>query len=172
MSRYVALLRAVNVGGTSKLPMADLRSIAEELGLGSPRTFIASGNLVFTSDAGESELRQRLEKRIAEHMGKTVPVMIRTAQQMAAVVSANPFADAPGRRVLVTFLAEPPPEGALDDARGLDGERLALGGREIYVDYCGRLLGRSRLRLPAAEKGTARNMNTVQALAEMAAALK
>jgi uncharacterized protein (DUF1697 family) len=140
--------------------------------VGSPRTFIASGNLVFTSDAGESELRQRLENRIAEHMGKVVPVMIRTAEELAAVAAGNPFGDAPGRRVLVTFLAEPPPKGALDDARGLDGERLALGRREIYVDYCGRLLGRSRLRIPAAEKGTARNMNTVQALAEMAAALK
>jgi uncharacterized protein (DUF1697 family) len=170
MTGYVALLRAVNVGGTSKLPMADLRSMAEELGLGSPKTFIASGNLVFTSELGPDELRERLETRIAEHMGKPVPVMIRSAQELAAVAAGNPFADAPGRRVLVTFLSEPPPEGALDDARGLDGERLALGKREIYVDYCGQLLGRSRLRIPAAEKGTARNMNTVQSLAEMAAA--
>ncbi len=171
MSAFVALLRAVNVGGTSKLPMSDLRSIAEELGLGSARTFIASGNLVFTSDQGESQARERLEARIAQHMGKPVPVMIRSAQEMAAVAAGNPFADAPGRRVLVTFLSEPPPEGALEDVRGLDEERLALGTREIYVDYCGRLLGRSRLRIPAAEKGTARNMNTVQALAEMAAAI-
>ncbi len=172
MSGFVALLRAVNVGGTSKLPMADLRSIAEELDLGSPRTFIASGNLVFTSDEGESELREKLETRIARHMGKTVPVMIRTAEEMAAVAAGNPFADAPGRRVLVTFLAEPPPKDALEDLRGHEGERLALGTREIYVDYCGRLLGRSRLRIPPAEKGTARNMNTVQALAEMAAAVQ
>ena len=168
MTAYVALLRAVNVGGTSKLPMADLRRIAEELGFGSPRTFIASGNLVFTSDANESEVREALEKALAEHMGKPVPVMVRTAAEMAAVAKANPFADAPGKRVLAIFLSEQPPKNALDEAKGHDGERMALGKREIYVDYCGTLLGRSKLRIPAATSGTARNMNSVAKLAELA----
>ena len=168
MTSYVALLRAVNVGGTSKLPMAELKALAEEIGLGSPRTFIASGNLVFTSDESEAAVRERLEERLESHMGKRVPVMVRSAAEIAAVAMANPFKDAPGRRVLVTFLAEAPPKDALDGARGLDGERLALGKREIYVDYCGRLLGRSKLKIPAAEAGTARNMNTVTKLAEMA----
>ena len=168
MTAFVALLRAVNVGGTGKLPMAELKSIAEELGFGSPRTFIASGNLVFTSAKSEASVRAALEKRLAEHMGKPVAVMVRTAAEIAAVARANPFPDAPGRRVLVTFLTEPPPSNALDEAKGLDGERLALGKREIYVDYCGTLLGRSKLRIPAADKGTARNMNSVAKLAEMA----
>jgi uncharacterized protein (DUF1697 family) len=168
MTSYVALLRAVNVGGTSKLPMADLRRIADEIGFANARTLIASGNLVFASADKEAVVREKLEKRLAEHMGKPVPVMIRTAAEMAAVAAANPFGDSPGRRVLVSFLNEPPPADALDHARGLDGERMALGTREIYVDYCGRLLGRSRLRIPAADKGTARNMNTVAKLADMA----
>ena len=172
MTVFVALLRAVNVGGTSKLSMSDLKRIAEELGFGSPRTFIASGNLLFTSDKSEAQVTKALEKALAEHMGKPVPVMVRTATEMAAVAKANPFGDAPGRRVLVTFLSEPPPKDALEQARGLDGERLALGKREIYVDYCGTLMGRSKLRIPAAEKGTARNMNTVRKLAEMAGALQ
>ncbi len=167
MTAYVALLRAVNVGGTSKLPMADLKRIAEELGFGSPITFIASGNLIFTSDGGQGEVRDALEEGVAKHMGKPVPVMIRTAREMAAVAKANPFADAPGRRVLVTFLPEPPSGDALDHVRGRDGERLALGKREIYVDYCGTLLGRSKLVIPAAAKGTARNMNSVAKLAEL-----
>ena len=168
MTGYVALLRAVNVGGTGKLPMAELKRIAEELGFGSPRTFITSGNLVFSSDDSEASVRDRLEKSLARHMGKPVPVMVRTAAEMAAVAKANPVPDAPGRRVLVTFLPDPPRKEALDEARGVDGERMALGKREIYVDYCGRLLGRSRLRIPAAEKGTGRNMNTVAKLAELA----
>jgi uncharacterized protein (DUF1697 family) len=170
VTAFIALLRAVNVGGTGKLPMAALRAIAEELGLGNPRTLIASGNLVFTSDGTDAEARALLEERLAEHMGKRVPVLIRTAAEMAAVAAANPFSDAPGRRVLVTFLSHAPPADALDDARGLDGERLALGRREIYIDYCGALLGRSKLRVPSAANGTARNMNTVQKLADMAAA--
>lgn len=168
MTVFVALLRAVNVGGTAKLPMAELKRIAEELGFKSPRTFIASGNLLFASDRRKAEVRAALERALAEHMGKPVAVMVRTAAEMAGVASANPFADAPGQRVLVTFLAEPPPPDALGQARGLDGERLALGKREIYVDYCGALPGRSKLRIPAAATGTARNMNSVARLAEMA----
>lgn len=165
---FVALLRAVNVGGTSKLPMQELKGIAEQLGFDNPRTYIASGNLIFASPKSEDAVRALLEKRLERHMGKPVPVMVRTASEMADVVAANPFTDAPGRRVLVTFLREPPPEDALEQARRLDGERLALGKREIYVDYCGTLLGRSKLVIPAGATGTARNMNTVAKLAELA----
>ena len=157
MTVYVALLRAVNVGGTSKLPMAELRSLAEDLGLAQPRTYIASGNLLFQSDLGADAVRERLEDALAKHMNKPVPVMIRTAEEVAAVADRNPFKDAPGRRVLAIFLNEPPPKDCLDQARGLDGERLALGTREIYVDYCGALLGRSKLAIrlqQAAQRGT------------------
>ena len=168
MTAYVALLRAVNVGGTGKLPMNDLKRIAEVLGLENPRTFIASGNLIFSSGKDEAALLRLLERALAEHMGKPVAVMLRTAAEMAAVADANPFGDAPGRRVLVTFLPEAPPKDALEAARNVDGERLALGSREIYVDYCGTLLGRSKLVIPAAARGTGRNMNTVAKLAELA----
>ena len=168
MTVYVALLRAVNVGGTAKLPMAELKQFAEELGFDSPRTYIASGNLLFSSGLSEAQVREMLEARLAPHMGRHVPVMVRTAAEMAAVAKANPFKDAPGNRVLATFLPGSPPADALDQARGVDGERLALGTREIYVDYCGALLGRSKLKIPAAVAGTARNMNTVAKLAELA----
>ena len=168
MTVYVALLRAVNVGGTSRLPMADLKRIAGGLGFDDAQTFIASGNLIFSSGGSEGQVRSRLEAALAEYMGKPLPVMIRTAAEMAAVVKANPFKDAPGRRVLAIFLPEKPAKDALEQARGLDGERLALGKREIYVDYCGPLLGRSRLKIPAAVAGTARNMNTIARLVELA----
>jgi uncharacterized protein (DUF1697 family) len=168
VTAYLALLRAVNVGGTGKLPMTELKQIAGELGLGSPRTFIASGNLVFTSDESESKVREMLEKRLADHMGKPVAVMVRTAAEMAAVVKANPFADEPGNRVIVTFLPDAPARDALDDVRNLDDERMALGKREIYVAYGPRGLGKSKLRIPVVATGTARNMNSVAKLAEMA----
>ena len=168
MTAYVALLRAVNVGGTSKLPMADFRQIADSLGFASARTFIASGNLIFRSDRDDGQVRALIEDALAEYMGKPMPVMVRTATEMRAVADANPFADAPGRRVLVTFLNDAPPANALAEARRHDGERLALGAREIYVDYCGTLLGRSKLKIPVAMPGTARNMNTVTKLAQLA----
>ncbi len=98
MTGYVALLRGVNLVGKSTLKMADLKAIAEELGLDRPRTFIASGNLLFASGEPEEKLRRMLEERLQAHMGKDVRVMLRTADEMAAVVRANPFPDAPGNQ--------------------------------------------------------------------------
>ena len=168
MTVYVALLRAVNVGGTGKLSMADLRRIAEGLGFDSPRTYIASGNLLFRSNDSETKVQGKLEAALTTHLGKSATVVVRTAAEMAVVVAANPFKDAPGRRVLATFLSAKPPKNAIEEARFVDGERLALGKREIYVDYCGTMLGRAKLKIPAAAAGTARNMNTVAKLAELA----
>lgn len=168
MTVYVALLRGVNLVGNSTLKMADLKEIAGELGLASARTYIASGNLLFSSDEPEEKLRQMLEKRLQEHMGKGVGVMLRTAKEVEAAVGANPFTDAPGNRVQVFFMNEAPPEGLLETARNMDHERIAAGAREVYVAYGEKGIGRSRLRIPAAEAGTARNMNTVAELAELA----
>ena len=168
MTSYVALLRGVNLVGKSSLKMTDLKSIAEELGLQSARTFIASGNLLFVSNRPEEKLRRMLEKRLREHMGKDVGVMLRTAGEMEAAVEANPFTDRPGNRVQAFFMNEAPPADLLDTVRNQDDERVAAGAREVYVAYGEKGIGRSRLRIPAAEAGTARNMNTVARLAEMA----
>ena len=168
MTAYVALLRAVNLMRTGRIAMSDLRTIAEDVGFGSPRTFIASGNLLFTSNQSEAQVRAALEKALAAHLGKPVAVMVRTAAEIADVAKANPFPDAPTNRVLAIFLSEPPPNDALNEARGREDERMALGKREIYVDYGTPGVGRSKLRIPAAAKGTARNMNSVARLAELA----
>jgi uncharacterized protein (DUF1697 family) len=166
---YVALLRAVNVGGTSKLPMAELRAMCEQAGFAGVRTYIASGNALFRSALAEHEVVAALESRLAAYAGKPVGVLVRTAAEMAAVLAANPFPDAPGNRVMAIFLDRPPPAGALEHASGRKGEALALGRREIYVHY-DEGMADSRLRIPAAKTGTARNINTIARLAEMAAA--
>jgi uncharacterized protein (DUF1697 family) len=167
MTAFVALLRAVNVGGTGKLPMAELKRIAEELGFGSPRTFIASGNLLFTCDLSESEVRESLEGALGARMGKPVSVLVRTAREMAAIAAANPFADEPGNRVVAIFLDASPAKDTANVAKNVADERIALGRREIYVHFP-RGQGPSKLQIPAAAKGTARNMNSVAKLAEMA----
>jgi uncharacterized protein (DUF1697 family) len=166
MTAFVGLLRAVNVGGR-KLVMADLKAVADGLGLGAPKTFIASGNLLFTSSGSEGEVKAQLEAALTKHMGKPVGVMVRTAKEMAAVAEANPFADEPGNKVVAIFLDEAPPKGAAEQAKNVVDERMALGVREIYVHYPSGQ-GRSKLRIPAAANGTARNMNTVTKLAELA----
>ena len=166
MTAYVALLRAVNVGGR-QLAMADLKAVAEELGLGSPKTYIASGNLLFTSSHSEAELKAFLEARLTKHIGKPVAVMIRGADELADATANNPFADEPGNKVAAIFLDEPPPARAFDSATGIADERMALRAREIYVHYPAGM-GQSKLKIPAAAKGTARNMNTVAKLAALA----
>jgi uncharacterized protein (DUF1697 family) len=173
MTSYVALLRGVNLVGKSTLKMADLKAIAEELSLRSARTFIASGNLLFLSNEPEERLRRMLEKGLQQHMGKDVRVMLRTANEMEAVVRANPFADAPARAVQAFFLNEAPPANLLETVRNqAEDERIAAGAREVYVAYGEKGIGRSRLRIPAAEAGTARNMNTVARLAKLAREMK
>lgn len=166
--RYVALLRAVNVGGTGKLPMAELKAMCESAGFAGVRTYIASGNVVFASALDEAAVKAALERQLAAYAGKPVGVLVRTALEMAGVLAANPFPEAPGNRVVAIFLDAPPPTDALTDVRGQVGERLALGRREIYVHY-GDGMADSRLAIKAAAQGTARNMNTVGRLAAMAA---
>ena len=166
MTSYVALLRGVNIGGRL-LKMQDLKSIAVEIGLDSPRTYIASGNLLFESGKSELVLKRELEAALKAHFGKAVAVMLRTAQELGAAVSANPFRDEPGNKVVAIFLDSPPPADAKANAVHLSDERVALGQREIYVHYPSGI-GGSKLRIPAALAGTARNMNTVARLADLA----
>ena len=110
-----------------------------------------------------------LEKDLQKHMGKEVRVMLRTADEMEAVLKANPFADQAGNSVQAFFMNEPPPRDLLSTVRNkADDERIATGSREVFVAYGERGIGKSRLRIPAAETGTARNMNTVAKLAELA----
>jgi uncharacterized protein (DUF1697 family) len=167
MTRYIALLRAINVGGTGKLPMSDLRAICEEAGFAHVQTYIASGNVLFESKAAASKVKAELEARLHAHAGKQVDVVLRTAAEMSAVLRANPFPKAEARHTYAVFLDEPPPSNALARVAGQQDEEMRLGKREIYVHYPSGM-GRSKLRIPAAKAGTARNMNTVAKLVELA----
>ena len=170
MQAFIALLRAVNVGGTGKLPMTELKIMCEAAGFTSVRTYIASGNVVFQSAKSESQVKAVLDVGLAAYFGKPVGVLVRTAGEMAAIVAGNPFAEMPGNRCVAIFLNEPPPSDALQHVSGQAREQLRLGLREIYGYYPDGQ-GESKLKVPAAKNGTARNMNTVAKLAEMAGGL-
>jgi uncharacterized protein (DUF1697 family) len=169
MASFVALLRAVNVGGTGKLPMSDLKDICEELGFGAVRTYIASGNVVFTSRKSEAAVKAALEKRLEAYAGKPLGVLVRTAAEMAQVLVDNPFPTAAPNRTVAVFLDRAPPADTLAGVRGQRNEQIQLGRREIYIHY-GDGMAKSKLVIAAAKTGTARNMNTVATLARMAAA--
>lgn len=168
MHTYAALLRAVNVGGTGKLPMPELRALCERLGFAHVRTYVASGNVVFQSALSELEVKAALERALEVYAGKPVGVMVRTGKELAAILAANPYSAAPPERTVVIFLDTVPPKDALVNVSGCTTEEIARGKREIYVHYPDGI-GRSKLKIAAAKTGTARNMNTVATLAEWTA---
>jgi len=170
MQAFVALLRAVNVGGTGKLTMTELKAMCESAGFKSVRTYIASGNVVLQSAKTEAKVKAALEAALAAYAGKSVGVLVRTAAEMAAVLAGNPFPGMPANLTHAIFVDDPPPADALKNISGRASEELRLGRREIYVYYPDNM-GEAKLKIPAAKNGTARNMNTVAKLAEMAAAL-
>lgn len=170
MPSYIALLRAVNVGGTGKLPMSELKAMCVAEGFGAVQTYIASGNVVFSANLSEAQIKAALEKRLNAYAGKPVGVIVRTAEEMAEVLAANPFPDTPPNWTYAVFLDSPPPASTLDGIRHQTDEEVRLGKREIYVAY-GEGMGRSKLRIPAGASGTARNINTIAKLAELAASI-
>ncbi|MGA2562761.1 MAG: DUF1697 domain-containing protein [Steroidobacteraceae bacterium] len=166
MGRYVALLRAVNVGGTGTLPMSALKSICRDAGFKGIETYIASGNVVFDSQDGAAQVRSTLMSGLRAYSGKSIGVFVRTAAEMRAVLAGNPFARAPPGYTYAFFLADKPPGDAIAACSGRLDEQIRLGRREIYVYYPSGM-GKSRLRIPAARRGTARNINTIAKLAAM-----
>ncbi|MGV6871210.1 DUF1697 domain-containing protein [Pseudochelatococcus sp. B33] len=170
MPSYVALLRAVNVGGTGKLPMSELKGMCIAEGFAKVQTYIASGNVVFSTDQSELEVKTALEKRLKVFAGKSVGVIVRTAEEMAGVLESNPFPHSPPNWTVAIFLDDPPLADTLDMLQGVEDEEVRLGKREIYVVY-GAGMGRSKLKIPAAANGTARNMNTIARLVELAASM-
>ena len=168
MPRYIALLRAVNVGGTGKLPMADVRAMCLDAGFTRVETYIASGNVVFESKGAPSKVKAELEARLLAYAKKPVGVVLRTAAEMAAVLKANPFPKSEPKFTYAIFLDQRPPRDALEHAVGQSDEEMRLGAREIFVHFPSGM-GRSKRRIPAGKTGTARNMNTIAKLAEMAA---
>jgi uncharacterized protein (DUF1697 family) len=171
MNAYIALLRAVNVGGTGKLPMTELKAMCEAAGFKQVQTYIASGNVVFKSAKTEAQVKATLENALAAYAGKPVGAMVRTAAEMAAVLSGNPFPDKASNRTAAHFLDAAPPADLMKTVSNKTNEEIGPGVREIYVYYPDGM-GQSKLKIPAAKNGTARNMNTVAKLAEMGAGLK
>ena len=102
------MLRAVNVAGTGRLPMAGLKAIGLGCGFESVRTFIASGNLLFDSDSPEADVAKRVADKVEAFFGKPVPLFVRCAAEMADVAAGNPFTDDKPSRVMAHFIADPP----------------------------------------------------------------
>ena len=171
MRRLAAMLRAVNVGGTGKLPMAELRALLAEEGFAEPETLLASGNAVFATADAPGEVERRLEAALKARFGFATDVFVRDRAELEAVIAANPFADFAREqpsRLMVAFLNDDPPEDLNPLTRWATlGEQVARGPRCLYIAYP-QGAGRSKLAnaKTTASKGTSRNWNTVRKLAE------
>uniref|UniRef100_A0AAU2JW47 DUF1697 domain-containing protein n=1 Tax=Streptomyces sp. NBC_00049 TaxID=2903617 RepID=A0AAU2JW47_9ACTN len=176
--KYAALLRGINVGGSKKVPMAELRSVLEGLGHGDVQTYLQSGNAVFSSAKKDpAQLARELEKAIEAHFGFTVACLVVDGAYLRAVADACPFpaAELEGKQLHATFLSEQPDASRFD---AIDGpsylpEEYRIGDRVIYL-HAPNGLGRSELGAalakPAVLKGidaTTRNWNTVTKLVEL-----
>lgn len=178
MAAVAVLLRAVNVGGHGKVPMDRLRAVCEGLGHRDVATYLQSGNVVFRPAAGDpGAVTVGLEAALADAFGARIDVILRTADDLRAVLDGSPFRDeaaADPAKLLVLFLRDVPAADAIDRlaARHKGPERFALVGRDLHIHFPDGL-GRSKLSTPVVEKtvglGTGRNWNTVTALARMTA---
>jgi uncharacterized protein (DUF1697 family) len=167
MATFVALLRAINVGGTGKLPMTELRALCVRLGFSDVRTYIASGNVVFGTTLAAPKAKATLEAALLKKLGKPCQVLIRTGDELEAAIAANPYPEAASNQLLVLFLDAPPDAKVLKDRKIPGRERLALHGRELFVHFPDGM-GASKLKIPFADIGTGRNLNTVRTLLAMA----
>jgi uncharacterized protein (DUF1697 family) len=176
VARLVVLLRGINLGRSRRVAMADLRELLEGLGYQDVRTHLQSGNAVLSTDGAPAAVAEAIEARIAERMDLEVRVVVRTGDELAAMVAADPLGEVardPARRMVI-FLPAPPDRAALRaiEAQDFGDERLEVAGREIHA-WCPGGIGRSPLMAALGDArvspgGTARNWRTVTRLAEMA----
>ena len=177
MARYVALLRGVNLGPTRKISMPQLRELATELGYADVATYIASGNLILSTDKEAATIERELTGAIHTTFGHRVDVTVRTPAELERVLADNPYPDGNPSQVTVAFLTGPVAPTAADKVAALavEGERYAFGDREIYVDYA-HGIGNSKLAAKfSAAVGvgaTVRNVRTVEKLLELAAPVR
>ena len=177
MTRWIALLRGVNVGGGNKIAMPALRDSCERCGFERVATYIQSGNLVFDAAGDEASVTAALRTVLVDEHALAVPVVVRTAKEMDRLADSHPglAAGIDSKYLHVVFLdkrVKRADAARLDRAR-FEPDTFEVDGREIYVTYPGGS-GRSKLTIDVFEKAfgvaaTARNVNTVHKLIELAA---
>ena len=173
------MLRAVNVGGHNKIKMDELRELCESLGFGEPRTFIQSGNVIFRAkEKSLAAIGAKLEAGIEGRFGFRPDAILRTAATLEAAMAASPFAGRDPAKSHITFLKSDPGDRARAQAMAIkiDPEEMHAIGSELHTYYP---LGQGKSKFPAAAvqkaigvPGTARNLNSVAKMLEMARELE
>jgi uncharacterized protein (DUF1697 family) len=135
MASHVALLRGINVGGRNKVPMAELREVVTSLGHTGVSTYIQSGNVLFsTPDSDDARLASALESAISDRFGIWSSVVVRSRDELARILDANPYPDEPNPKfVHVVFMDSEPPAEVLDRIKAAESEAAAKGSRDTVT---------------------------------------
>jgi len=172
--RYVALLRALNVGGNNIVKMDALKALFEAAGLANVKTFIASGNVLFDSPRKAAPLEAHIEKHLRTALGYEVTTFLRSAAEIAETAGEDPFGDPAGAKLYVGFLKDPLSTKGRSYVMGFKGklDDFAFAGREIHW-LCRAASLESPFQSARLEKvlgirATFRNLNTVRKLAKLA----
>lgn len=165
MEKYVSFLRAVNVGGTAKLPMNELKNICDGLGLLSVKTYIASGNVLFKSDFKPSEIKQKLEARLEEYFGKYCEIYIKSNMELIEIIEQNPFKSCAPNRV-ICYLINQIPDDVLLGVKNHKNEDIVKTKSAIFIHY-GEGMADSKLQTPWLKLATGRNMNTIVKISDL-----
>lgn len=172
MNKYIAFLRAINVGGTSIIKMSDLKKMFESFGLENVQTYIQTGNVIFESKEREpSVLEEQIERQLEQAWGKKIQLFVRTIREVATIVKTCPFDPKEGETVFVVILDEKPVKKNIDALLAYRNEfdDFAVKGKEAYH------LRRSREKTMFVNRsveqvigvpGTSRNLTTLKKLAE------
>lgn len=170
MTRYAAFLRGVNVGSGNRIAMAQLRATAERLGYAEVGTYINSGNLVFTTTGTDRRVSETLSAAIRQDFGLDIDVAVRTADEVRAVLAANPYPDGDPSRVTVGFLMQPPAAEAEERMAAVADEPYTFAGTEVWVNYT-RGQAHSKLAVQFSRiigvSATVRNVRTVGKVVEL-----
>jgi uncharacterized protein (DUF1697 family) len=177
MAVQIALLRAINVGGRSKIAMSDLRNIFDEMGFADIQTILQTGNIIFRSKLSGEKLSARIEQQLVSALGLQTDVLIRSAEEWPKIVAANPFPeiakDKPNLLVLMLLKSQPNAEAVESLRSAIKGpEIIETNGAQLYISYPDGI-GRSKLTNTLIEsklstRGTGRNWNTVLKIANAA----
>jgi uncharacterized protein (DUF1697 family) len=173
---FVGLLRGINVSGRNMIPMAELRSLCEELKWTGVQSYIQSGNLIFAADGTPAEIERQLEQSITKRFGHSVPAIVRAASDWPSYIKNNPMAEAckiSAKSVMLVLSKHPPkPDAARAlQERAMNGERVLMAGNALWIHFTDGVakskLSPALLDRSIGSTATARNWNTVLKINEL-----
>jgi uncharacterized protein (DUF1697 family) len=172
MSKYVAFLRAINVGGTTLIKMSDLKLMFESFGLYNVQTYIQTGNVIFESDEGDASLlEQQIERQLEKSMGKRIPLFVRTIREVVDMARKCPFDPGESETAYVVILDEKPDRKDIRKLLSLNSaaDEFTVLGKQAFAlrrDRDNSIFSNNAVEKILGVAGTTRNLTVIRKLAE------